>query len=195
MVEASVSLNRLRTFFLHDEKDPTNVLTDPMALHSNYLSDKSGNAASEALPAFFVRDGTFSWNQGEPLLKDISFQVATSSLTAVIGRVGSGKSSLVSCLLGDMNREKGSVVLPGRVAYVPQQAWIRNATVRDNICFGRPFEQVRYDRIIQACALEPDLKILPGRDLCEIGERGVNLSGGEQPASTSLCLSRVLSKT
>ncbi|VEL14717.1 unnamed protein product [Protopolystoma xenopodis] len=68
----------------------------------------------------------------------------------------------------------------GSVAYVPQQPWIFNASLRDNICFQRPYDETRYDRIIKACALEMDISILPNGDLTEIGEKGINLSGGQK---------------
>ena len=67
-----------------------------------------------------------------------------------------------------------------RIAYVTQQAWIINATVRDNIVFGQPFDEAWYNQVLEACALKTDLQILDGGDMTEIGERGVNLSGGQK---------------
>lgn len=176
IVEASVAVKRLRDFLLLGEKDANNVSKDAMMLHSNYLADASTSTHTSALA---VENGTFGWSQTSKALFDINFVAQEKSLTAVVGRVGSGKSSFIAALLGDMVKYQGKVVVPGSVAYVPQQAWIRNATVRDNITFGRRFDQQKYDQIIHACALAPDLKILPGGDHCEIGERGVNLSGGQ----------------
>ena len=99
---------------------------------------------------------------------------------AVVGTVGSGKSSLISALLGEMDKISGRVNTVGKIAFVPQQAWIQNATLQDNILFGRPLDTKRYEQVIQACALKPDLEILPGGDQTEIGEKGINLSGGQK---------------
>lgn len=97
-----------------------------------------------------------------------------------MGTVGSGKSSLISALLGEMDKISGRVNTVGKIAFVPQQAWIQNATLQDNILFGRSMDRARYERVIQACALKPDLEILPGGDQTEIGEKGINLSGGQK---------------
>ncbi|MGH0122150.1 UNVERIFIED_CONTAM: hypothetical protein FKN15_042921 [Acipenser sinensis] len=101
----------------------------------------------------------------------ISVSVARGSLVAVVGHVGSGKSSLLSALLGEMEKKNGRVSLQGSVAYVPQQAWIQNATLRDNIVFGQERKERWYQRVVEACALVDDLEILPAGDETEIGEK------------------------
>uniref|UniRef100_A0A3Q0R255 ATP-binding cassette sub-family C member 5 n=1 Tax=Amphilophus citrinellus TaxID=61819 RepID=A0A3Q0R255_AMPCI len=101
-------------------------------------------------------------------------------LLGVCGSVGSGKTSLISAILGQMIVLKGSVAVRGRLAYVAQQAWILNATLRDNILFGLEYEEDRYQSVLSACCLRPDLALLPSADLTEIGERGANLSGGQR---------------
>lgn len=111
------------------------------------------------------------------MLKNINLQIEKSKCVAVVGTVGSGKSSLISALLGEMDKISGRVNTVGKIAYVPQQAWIQNATLQDNILFGRSMDQRRYDQVIRACALKPDIEILPGGDQTEIGEKGnLNLS-------------------
>uniref|UniRef100_A0A8B9K1H1 ABC-type glutathione-S-conjugate transporter n=1 Tax=Astyanax mexicanus TaxID=7994 RepID=A0A8B9K1H1_ASTMX len=131
--------------------------------------------------AVSVRDGTFSWNRdGSPVLKNVSLQVSPGALVAVVGAVGSGKSSLVSALLGEMHSLSGSVNIKGDVAYVPQQAWVQNATLRDNVLFGSDPDERRFCRVLEACALEPDLDLLPAGVQTEIGEKGINLSGGQK---------------
>ena len=115
------------------------------------------------------------------VLRDVDIRVEKGSLTAVVGMVGSGKSSLMSALLGDMVKESDSRVNTlGQIAYVPQQAWMRNAKLRENILFGRGKDSDMYERVLHACALTADLKILPGGDETEIGEKGINLSGGQK---------------
>uniref|UniRef100_A0A803XV25 Multidrug resistance-associated protein 1 n=1 Tax=Meleagris gallopavo TaxID=9103 RepID=A0A803XV25_MELGA len=128
-----------------------------------------------------VKNATFSWSKTDPpALNSINFTVPEGSLIAVVGQVGCGKSSLLSALLGEMDKKEGYVVVKGSIAYVPQQAWIQNATLEDNIIFGREMNESRYKRVIEACALLPDLEILPMGDRTEIGEKGVNLSGGQK---------------
>lgn len=124
-------------------------------------------------------NGTFSWDDDETL-KNINMNVRTATLTAVVGTFGSGKSSLISALLGEMKKNSGTVNTYGNIALVPQQAWIQNATLRENILFGESFNRDFYNEIIEACALLPDLDLLPGGDLAEIGEKGINLSGGQK---------------
>uniref|UniRef100_A0A8C7CDD3 Uncharacterized protein n=1 Tax=Oncorhynchus kisutch TaxID=8019 RepID=A0A8C7CDD3_ONCKI len=106
--------------------------------------------------------------------------IQPGKLVAVVGVVGSGKSSLISAMLGEMHSSKGFINVQGSVAFVPQQAWIQNATLRDNILFGYPLEDSRFQATLEACALGPDLELLPGGDQTEIGEKGINLSGGQK---------------
>ncbi|KAF9302959.1 Multidrug resistance-associated protein 1 [Mortierella antarctica] len=115
-----------------------------------------------------------------PTLTNINLAIAKGSLTAVVGRVGQGKTSLLSALIGDMYKRQGSVRIRGRLAYATQQAWILNATLKDNITFGLKFDQDKYDRIVAASGLLADIDMLPAGDKTEIGERGINLSGGQK---------------
>uniref|UniRef100_A0A673JQ38 Multidrug resistance-associated protein 1 n=1 Tax=Sinocyclocheilus rhinocerous TaxID=307959 RepID=A0A673JQ38_9TELE len=164
MVQASVSMKRLRVFLSHEELDEDNV-------------------ERPAISSYSIRivDGAFSWCKDDsPTLKRINVRIPEGAFVAVVGHVGSGKSSLLSALLGEMQKQKGSVSIKGSVAYVPQQAWIQNATLKDNILFGRDGKDSWYQKVVEACALLPDLEILPGGDSTEIGEKGVNLSGGQK---------------
>ncbi|NXQ50905.1 MRP1 protein, partial [Catharus fuscescens] len=166
IVEASVSLKRLRVFLSHEELDPDSIVRGPI---------------KEAEGCIVVKNATFSWAKTDPpLLNSIHFTVPEGSLVAVVGQVGCGKSSLLSALLGEMDKKEGYVLVKGSVAYVPQQAWVQNATLEDNIIFGREMSESRYKRVIEACALLPDIEILPSGDKTEIGEKGVNLSGGQK---------------
>uniref|UniRef100_A0A8B9BNX2 ATP-binding cassette sub-family C member 5 n=1 Tax=Anser brachyrhynchus TaxID=132585 RepID=A0A8B9BNX2_9AVES len=101
-------------------------------------------------------------------------------LVGICGSVGSGKTSLISAILGQMTLLEGSIAVSGTFAYVAQQAWILNATLRDNILFGKEYDEERYNTVLNGCCLRPDLAILPNGDLTEIGERGANLSGGQR---------------
>ncbi|PWY94483.1 ABC multidrug transporter [Aspergillus sclerotioniger CBS 115572] len=113
-------------------------------------------------------------------LNNIDLSIGRSELVAVIGTVGSGKSSLLSALAGEMRKTSGQITMGDSRAFCPQYAWIQNATVRDNILFGKDMDREWYDQVIQACALQADLDMLPAGDETEIGERGITLSGGQR---------------
>jgi len=117
-----------------------------------------------------------------PTLRDLDLEFVQGKLTMIAGSVGSGKSSLLSALLGEVPATTpGSYVqLQGRVGYFAQTAFILNETVRGNILLGAPMDERRYQQVLFACALLPDLKHLPGGDMTEIGEKGINLSGGQK---------------
>lgn len=152
------------------------------SLKSPQTSDKtaSADAAASKSASDNVADTPKPSEAAVTSIADLSFTLTQSSLVAVVGAVGSGKSSLLSALLGQMSREHGAIFVRGTVAYAAQTPWIFSGTLRENVLFGRPFDAQRYNASIHACALEPDLAILPGRDLAEIGERGLNLSGGQK---------------
>uniref|UniRef100_A0A914C371 Uncharacterized protein n=1 Tax=Acrobeloides nanus TaxID=290746 RepID=A0A914C371_9BILA len=165
-VQVIVSNKRLKDFFVIEDLDLTTVERD---LNPEYPR------------AVDIDTGTFRWNPKErPTLKNITLHVPRGILVAVVGQVGSGKSSLLSALLGEMEKVQGHVGLHGQVAYVPQQSWIQNMTVKDNIVFQKQFDKKLYDKVIDACALKRDLEILPDGDMTEIGEKGINLSGGQK---------------
>ncbi|KAN0113413.1 ABC transporter [Russula decolorans] len=113
-------------------------------------------------------------------LKQIDVKIPRGQLVAIVGAVGSGKTSLLQGLTGDMRKTEGFVRFGGSLAYCSQSAWIQNATIRENICFGRPFEAERYWKAVHDACLEADLDVLPNGDMTEVGERGISLSGGQK---------------
>ncbi|KAK2954768.1 Multidrug resistance-associated protein [Blattamonas nauphoetae] len=113
-------------------------------------------------------------------LRNVSLSLKKGSLTMVVGGVGCGKSSLGSAIIGDIERVSGEVRMRGSIAYCPQVPWINNDTVRGNIVFGSPFDEERYLNTVRVCALEADFKTLSAGDQTAIGEKGVNLSGGQK---------------
>ncbi|PSR72964.1 hypothetical protein PHLCEN_2v11201 [Hermanssonia centrifuga] len=113
-------------------------------------------------------------------MKDVNMEIPMGQLTAIVGPVGTGKTSLLEAMIGEMRRTAGTVRFNGTVAYCPQSAWIQNATIRDNITFGRPFEEERYWKAIRDACLDTDLDMMPHGDLTEVGERGISLSGGQK---------------
>ncbi|GAA5894971.1 uncharacterized protein JCM6883_002275 [Sporobolomyces salmoneus] len=178
LVEAYVSVGRLTDFLVSKElqADAVNVVTPTRDL-------KIGDELVS------VQRGDFSWTSvpatphavaHDKTLEDISLSVKKGELKSVVGRVGAGKSSLLSAVLGEMNKLDGQVTVRGSVAYTAQQPWIMGGTVRSNITFGYRFEPEFYDLVLEACALKEDLKILPNGDETEIGEKGVSVSGGQK---------------
>ncbi|KAG4074217.1 hypothetical protein HA402_015520 [Bradysia odoriphaga] len=162
MNAAWVSIVRINKFLNSEDLDPEAV---------QHLKDEN---------ALKIEDATFSWEGDDAVLKSINISVGKGSLAAVVGPVGSGKSSLISSILGETVKKSGTLNTDGTMAFVAQQAWIQNATLKDNILFGRPFDSAWYNKVIDACALTPDIKMLPGGDQTEIGEKGINLSGGQK---------------
>ncbi|KAJ0927366.1 putative ABC-type xenobiotic transporter [Helianthus annuus] len=165
-VNANVALKRMEDLLLAEER---HLLPNP--------------PLEPGLPAISIRNGSFSWDSksDKPTLSNINLDIPTGSLVAIVGSTGEGKTSLVSAMLGELPPVSDAhVVLRGTVAYAPQVSWIFNATVRDNILFGSPFEPAKYEKTLDVTALQHDLELLPGGDLTEIGERGVNISGGQK---------------
>ncbi|XP_014650979.1 PREDICTED: multidrug resistance-associated protein 1-like [Ceratotherium simum simum] len=164
VVQARISLGRLEDFLNTEELLPQNIDT-------NYIGDH----------AIGFTNASFSWDKtGIPVLKDLNIKIPEGALVAVVGQVGSGKSSVLSAILGEMEKLTGVVQRKGSVAYVSQQAWIQNCILQENILFGSIMQKQFYERVLEACALLPDLAQLPNGDQTEIGEKGVNISGGQK---------------
>ncbi|GAP82594.1 putative ABC transporter [Rosellinia necatrix] len=113
-------------------------------------------------------------------LRDISIDFVEGGLNVVTGSSGSGKSTLLMGILGETLLERGSVTCPKDIAYASQTPWLQNETIRENILFNSAFEQVRYDRVIEACGLAIDMNEFSERDETEVGENGTSLSGGQK---------------
>ncbi|CAI5782524.1 ATP-binding cassette sub-family C member 12 isoform X1 [Podarcis lilfordi] len=114
------------------------------------------------------------------VLSNISFMVKKGKVLGICGHVGSGKSSIMSAILGQMYLHEGTVAVGGTLAYVSQQAWIFHGSVRDNVLFGEAYDEQKYNYAIEVCSLKSDMDLLPYGDMTEIGERGLNLSGGQK---------------
>lgn len=151
-------------------------------LATQNLNENNVKFVNEAEYPVSIQDGCFTWHleAEKHTLNNINLQIKAGELVAVVGHVGSGKSSLISACLGEMEKVRGSVEIKGKLAYVPQEAWIQNMTLRENILFGKQYNETKYRKVIEACGLMPDLKILSGGDLTEIGEKGINISGGQK---------------
>ncbi|KAF1981153.1 ABC transporter family protein [Aulographum hederae CBS 113979] len=173
IIEASVAVSRLTSYLVAEELQPNAVLREKGVQENGEESVR-------------VRDATFTWNKNESrnALENISFSSNKGELSCIVGRVGAGKSSLLQCLLGDLWKIKGEVVMRGSSAYVAQSAWVMNATVKENIIFGHRDDPDFYDATVKACALVEDFASLPDGDQTEVGERGISLSGGQKARLT-----------
>lgn len=186
VVQSKVSLDRVDDFLNEEETTKYDQLGQ----------DKT----DENSPYIGFEDASFSWNSKSDTdfkLRDLNIDFKAGKLNVIIGSTGAGKTSLLLALLGEMELTKGKVFLPGiiprddliidprsglteSVAYCSQAAWLLNDTIRNNIVFAAPFNQERYDKVVEACGLSRDFVILSAGDSTEIGEKGITLSGGQK---------------
>ncbi|KAI5806479.1 multidrug resistance-associated protein 1 [Peziza echinospora] len=173
IVEAGVAVGRITTFLAADEIQDDAITREESVARVGDESVKISNAS-------------FTWNKFEdqPVLKNINFSARKGELACLVGRVGQGKSSFLQALIGDLHKLEGEVIIRGNVAYVAQQSWVMNATVRQNIVFGHKFDPEFYQKTIRACALLEDFDALPDGDETEVGEKGISLSGGQKARLT-----------
>ncbi|CAE6419815.1 unnamed protein product [Rhizoctonia solani] len=185
LLHAYVSMQRIQTFLDETEVEDwaSSIKRPDEVLDTEIVSNKIG-----------FQKGTFVWHLNpsevqDPKshtnfrLTDITAEFPLGRLTLITGVTGSGKSSLLAALLGEMTCVEGQVYLDKRrhvVSYAGQHPWLEHATIRENILYGLPYNQSRYEAVLDACALRPDLKIFPAGDQTEIGEKGVSLSGGQR---------------
>lgn len=141
---------------------------------------KSGAVTPNAKSGVATPENPSAAQQNIFQLKDINLSIPKGSLTAIVGEIGSGKSSLLQGLMGEMRRTEGKVTFSGSTALCAQTPWIQNATVRENIVFGQPWDEERYWNAVRDSCLEPDLELLEDGDGTEIGEKGITLSGGQK---------------
>ncbi|CAI9088257.1 OLC1v1022538C1 [Oldenlandia corymbosa var. corymbosa] len=167
IIQTKVSLDRIASFLSLDDLPLDTIEKLP-----------SGSSSS----AIEIVDGNFSWDasSSSPTLRDININVSHGMRVAICGTVGAGKSSLLSCMLGEMPKLSGSIKLSGTKAYVAQSPWIQSGKIEENILFGKEMQKEKYDHVLEACSLKKDLEILAFGDQTVIGERGINLSGGQK---------------
>lgn len=168
MINGKVALDRVQKFLDADE-----MIIAPLQA-----------AAPPGGVAVRVSAADFAWDvedhETPPLLQNINLSIERGSLVVIVGAVGAGKSSLLSALLGEMAVRRGSVSLMGKTSYTAQDSWIRNDTIRGNILLGEEYDPIKYAAAVETAALNLDLDALPAKDRTEIGEKGVNLSGGQR---------------
>ncbi|KZV49450.1 Multidrug resistance-associated protein 5 isoform 1 [Dorcoceras hygrometricum] len=167
MAQTKVSLDRIAGFLNEEELQEDATITLPRG-----ISDVS----------IEIKDGEFCWDSSSLVstLSGIQIKVGRGMRVAVCGVVGSGKSSFLSCILGEIPKVAGEVRICGSAAYVPQSAWIQSGTIEENILFGSPMDKAKYKSVIHACSLKKDFELFSHGDQTIIGDRGINLSGGQK---------------
>ncbi|CAN1121510.1 ABC transporter C family member 13 [Linum perenne] len=155
---------------------------------SGYKHEKNVISSNDCSPkdiAVVLHDACCAWSSSDErpestVLYHVNLSLPKGALIAVTGEVGSGKSSLLGAILGEMQLISGSIHSSGTVAYVPQVPWILAGTIRENIVFGKHYDSKRYFDTIKVCALDVDISLMAGGDMACIGEQGLNLSGGQR---------------
>ena len=132
--------------------------------------------------AVTIKNARAKWckDSSDDTLKNINFSAKRGDLTAVIGQVGAGKTSLFNAILQELPLKSGKLEVHGKVVYVSQEPWIFASSIRQNILFGQPMIKKRYDKVVNVCQLEKDFIMFPHKDQTIIGEKGINLSGGQR---------------
>ncbi|KAJ9575183.1 hypothetical protein L9F63_025865, partial [Diploptera punctata] len=172
VAEALVAVNRLQAFLLNEEYKPLSQVEV-----NNDLDTVDKKEPEKA--AIAISKGSASWCETSTVC-NLSLTALEGKLVAIIGQVGSGKSSLLHVILGELPLTEGNCKVNGSVSYASQDPWLFGATIRQNILFGSEFDKERYDKVLKVCGLQQDLQLLPQGDATSVGERGTSLSGGQK---------------
>lgn len=167
------SMKRIQKFL--DQKDsyhPHNVSND-----KNQHNKRGNSQDSVRLQNISAK---WSSKSNENNLNNVNFSAKCDSLVAIVGQVGAGKTSLLQVILEELPVLKGVVTTSGRIAYVSQDPWIFSSSLRQNIIFAKPMDKERYEQVIKVCQLERDFDQFPHKDQTIVGEKGINLSGGQR---------------
>ncbi|KAH9132363.1 hypothetical protein LEN26_007437 [Aphanomyces euteiches] len=134
------------------------------------------NESKNSHVAISIENATFGWTADQPLFQDLEVEIYRGEFVVLYGSDGQGKSSLCSFLLNETLKTRGTVHVAGRVAYVAQAPWIQQASIRDNILFGQPYDRLKYQRVLDACGLTQEIALFPSGDRAEVGSNGVSLT-------------------
>lgn len=159
--ETLVTVHRLETFLALEERTTPRIEKD---------------SSHEII----VKDIQASWISECKTLNGLNINIPAGCMCAIVGPVGSGKSSFLQLLLGELPAESGIVKVGGSISYASQEPWLFLSSVRKNILFGQDYDQNVYKRVVKVCALERDFELFPNGDKTFVGERGVSLSGGQR---------------
>ncbi|KAJ5656628.1 hypothetical protein N7507_008578 [Penicillium longicatenatum] len=185
LVSGLACLGRIQAYL---ESEPHHDFRQVLATRRNSEKNFAGNepfpeTSSDSINYFVTKNASFGWKAGNFVLQNVSTQISKSSLTMVVGPVGSGKSTFCKALLGEVPFSDGSVVTNSQfrhIGFCEQTAFLSNGTIRDNIIGFSPFNDERYNEVIQATSLGFDFEFLPQGDHTNIGSDGIALSGGQK---------------
>ncbi|KAI0389430.1 putative ABC multidrug transporter [Xylariaceae sp. FL0594] len=187
IISGLACLSRIQSFLECETREDFRAVVTDQKRFTEQLPEKSAERSTQEpdtrVPPVAIRDGKFGWEVEKFVLRDINIQMAASSLTMIVGPVGSGKSTLCKALLGEIPYNEGSVSLSTRfphIGFCEQPAFLMNGSVRDNIVGFSPFDEKRYAEVIRVTALSFDLATLPQGDMTNIGSDGITLSGGQK---------------
>ena len=193
--DAYASLGRKEEFLLlenlpvitqsKDEDDTSNMERNSSKSMTCLAGNNNNNREEMSMnrkPTLCVSSLTYKQakRKDEFILQDIEFIVAPERLTVITGPVGSGKSLLLSAIAGEISHISGTISCKGNIVYVPQLTWVFSGTKRENILFGNPYDEIKYTRTIEACALKEHIRKFPDGDQTVVGERCEVLSGGQR---------------
>lgn len=200
LAEVNVSIKRIKKFLDYDELPTKMILPPPgvtMETKEKDIKEKLGNSTNglngnslipitPPTPKVILNKVFAKWSkdQSDDTLADISFSITDPQLFAVIGPVGSGKSSLLNVILSELPVSEGDVHISGKVSFSAQEPWLFSGNVRQNILFGDAYDEQRYRKVCKVCQLESDFAQLPHGDKTLVGERGKTLSGGQKARVT-----------
>lgn len=170
VAEAIVSIKRLNKFLLYSEVEL-----------AEFIKNQSDENAHKDV-GVFLENATAKWSDAsvDNTFTNINLSATPGNLLAIIGPVGSGKTSLLHAILKELPLIEGKLRVEGRLSYASQEPWLFSGSVRQNILFGLPMDRLRYKTVVQKCALERDFRLLPFGDKTIVGDRGVGLSGGQR---------------
>ncbi|KAI8121627.1 putative multidrug resistance-associated protein lethal(2)03659 [Lucilia cuprina] len=190
--EIWISIKRCRDFLLYDEEkscqseESNNEKEKLLNAQMQQNSRRIVNAESK-LKSLEMCNVNASWKtkEGESsmmktALSGININFKENTLSAIVGPVGAGKSTLINAILGEIKTESGEILINGKISYCSQEPWVFGGSIKDNIIFAEDYDELRYKEVLKVCALERDVELWPKRDLTVVGERGVSLSGGQR---------------
>ncbi|XP_044266059.1 probable multidrug resistance-associated protein lethal(2)03659 [Tribolium madens] len=172
IAEVNVSVKRIQKFLALDEQ------VDDI----NFMLNNGSSKTITNKPKVSLEDVSARWSSEslDPTLENITLNISSNQLVAVIGSVGSGKSSLLNVILKELPIKSGNVTINGEISYSSQEPWLFGASIRQNILFGDINDEKRYKQVVKLCALDSDFKLLPYGDKTLVGEKGKSLSGGQK---------------
>ncbi|KAG5883223.1 hypothetical protein JTB14_011415 [Gonioctena quinquepunctata] len=180
--EILVTLERIEDFLLFEEVHPRDFKVVRRTTKKIHTSTPLIHGSNKKSNGVYLQDVSAKWlsGQDDDTIKNINFNVGPRQLVAIVGAVGSGKTSLLHTIMKELPLTKGKKDVVGKISYASQEPWLFAGTIKQNILFGEEWDAKKYAKVINVCALERDFTILPYGDKSLVGDRGISLSGGQR---------------